>query len=47
VFVISFVAAALALAVTFFVPGRRIAQLAAPCAQGDGEVVAPSATMSG
>jgi EmrB/QacA subfamily drug resistance transporter len=46
VFVIAFVAAALALLVTFFAPGGRIAQLAARRAQGDAESAAAPATMS-
>jgi EmrB/QacA subfamily drug resistance transporter len=47
VFIIAFVAAALALLVTFLAPGGRIAQLAAHRAQGDTEgVAAKPATMS-
>ncbi|HET9222518.1 MAG TPA: MDR family MFS transporter [Roseiflexaceae bacterium] len=46
VFIIAFVAAALALLVTFFAPSGRIAQLAAHRAQGETEGVAKPATMS-
>jgi EmrB/QacA subfamily drug resistance transporter len=46
VFIIAFVAAALALLVTFLAPGGRIAQLAARRAQGDAEGAAKAATMS-
>jgi MFS family permease len=46
VFIIAFVAAALALLVTFFAPSGRIAQLAARGAQGETEGVAKPATMS-
>jgi EmrB/QacA subfamily drug resistance transporter len=46
VFVIAFVAAALALLVTFFAPRGRIAQLAAGRSQGEAEQPAPSVTMS-
>jgi MFS family permease len=43
---VTFVAAALALLVTFLAPGGRIAQIAARRAQGEAEGAAPSATMS-
>jgi hypothetical protein len=46
VFIIAFVAAALALLVTFFAPSGRIAQLAAHRAQGEAEGAAKPATMS-
>jgi Na+/melibiose symporter-like transporter len=46
VFVIAFVAAALALLVTFFAPSGRIAQLAARRAQGETEGTVKPATMS-
>jgi hypothetical protein len=46
VFVIAFVAAALALLVTFFAPRGRIAQLAARRTQGETEGAAQPATMS-
>jgi hypothetical protein len=46
VFVIAFVAAALALFVTFFAPRGRIAQLAARRSQGEAEQPTPSVTMS-
>jgi MFS family permease len=46
VFMIAFVAAALALVVTFLAPGGRIAQLAARRSQGDTEGAATPATMA-
>jgi hypothetical protein len=46
VFVIAFVAAALALLVTFFAPSGRIAQLAERRTQGESESAVKPATMS-